>query len=328
MRVIADLSGNNPDDPDHYMRFDEMGDDSTDNILFAHWGAIKNAFYLRQYKNYKRKVSWHGGDPCCFLTGREEDFKNAVDIENYFDTSYIGCSYTAKWLNKHHGREKFELTLIPYNADDIPQKEYEKEFDAIYWGGIHNKDHMKILDIISKFNSNFYTIHPKHWNAASNGLMTQADWDRYNQQLTGILTPRKEIWETLRKTKVFVMTNILPLNPKHRENLNSIPDWESNEAFSHADDLIAPQMKTRAVEAAFNKTLSLVKRDPWNVIEDWFEPDVDFLYFDDYEDVPDMIREITKNWGDYTHIVDNAFEKAMNNYSSQKLFERMKGEGS
>ena len=147
------------------------------------------------------------------------------------------------------------------------------------------------------------------------------------KQLTGILAPRRELWETLRKTKVMPMANILPLREVHRQNLNFIPDWRNNEAFSHADELIAPQMKTRAVEAAFNKTLSLVKRDPWNVIENWFEPDVDFIYFDRYEDLPSIIRGIVNDWDDYKPIVESAYNKAMTTLSSQVLFKRMSGEG-
>ena len=165
MRVIADLSGNNPDDPDHYMRFDEMGDDSEDNVLFAHWGTILNPTYRKQYEHFKRKVSWWGGDPCSLVTGRHSDFHYGADLGDYFTKSFILCPYTVKWLNEYHHREKYELAIIPYNADDIPDREYEKEFDAIYWGGIHNVDHMKILDAIGGFNSNFYTIHPAHWNA-------------------------------------------------------------------------------------------------------------------------------------------------------------------
>jgi hypothetical protein len=326
MRVIANLEHNNPDDPDHYMKFDEMGDDSEDNILFAHWGSIINPAYREQYQHFKRKVSWWGGDPCCFMTGRQEDIHYSADLDDYFTKSFIICPYTAKWLNEHWGKEKFELAIIPHNANEVPDKEYEKEHDVIYWGGIHNRDHMKILDIIGDFNSNFYTIHPAHWNAYHEGLMDRTQANKYLEQLTGILSPRREIWETLRKTKVFIMTNTLPFNEKHRDNVKKLPNWQKNEAFSHIDQLIAPQMKTRPVEAAFNKTLNLVKKDPWNVIEHWFKPDEDFIYFDNYEDVPKILRSIINDWDDYLPIVESAYNKAINNLSSQKLFEKMSGE--
>jgi hypothetical protein len=156
--------------------------------------------------------------------------------------------------------------------------------------------------------------------------MTEEQWHRYVNQLTGAGVPHRELWKTLAKTKVFISTNILPLRPEHVASIKTVPGWEKNEAFSHVNQMIAPQMKTRAFAAAFNKTLNLIKRDPWNVIEHWFEPDVDFIYFDKYEQLPGLIKEISNNWGDYEKMVESSFEKAIDSYTCQKLFKRMSGE--
>ena len=323
MRVIQDLSDNYPDDLSHYTKFSEMGDDSTDNILFADLGAVTNPFLRHQYKDFSRKVGWTGEQPCAFTTGRKEIMGISGDLDDYFDKFYTVCPYSAEWLNEcFHKREKFELAIIPYNEKDVPQYEYEKEFDAIYWGNLHMRDHLHILEAIRGFKSNFYTVHPAHWTVK----MNKDSFHRYANQITGISTPRREMWEVLRKTKIFVITNILPLTEDHIKSITSMPHWQKNKAFSHLGQLIAPQMKTRAVEAAFNKTLSLIKRDPWNVIEYWFEPGVDFLYYDNNEDLPGMIKKISENWNDYKHIVDNAYNKAVNLYTSQKLFEMMSGD--
>jgi len=324
MRVISDLSDNNPDDPDHYMKFDEMGDDSNDNILFAHLGAISNPFYRHQYKNFKRKVSWCAEQPCAFATGRKEVMGISADLEDYFNTVYTACPYTANWLNEHfHKRDKFELVAVPYNKNDIPKENYEKEFDAIYWGGLHSRDHLLILEAIRDFKSNFFTIHPNNWTTQ----MTKDEWHRYINQLSGIGVPHRELWTTLAKTRVFISTNILPLRQEHINSIKTVPLWEKNEAFSHVDYGIAPQMKTRAFAAAFNKTLNLIKRDPWNVIEYFFKPDEDFIYFDKYEELPGIIKEVTNNWDDYAGIIDSAYEKALNSYTCQKLFKHMSQEG-
>ena len=112
MRVIADLSDNSPDDPDHYMKFDEMGDDSKENILFAHLGSVSNPFYRHHFKDFKRKVAWTGHQPCEFSTGRKEVMAMTFDMEDYFDKVYTLCPYTAKWLNDiFHKRDKFELSI-------------------------------------------------------------------------------------------------------------------------------------------------------------------------------------------------------------------------
>jgi len=324
MRVIADYSDNSPDDPDHYMKFDEMGDNSEENILFAHLGAVSNPFYRHHFKDFKRKVAWSGQQPCDFCTGRKEVMAMTFDLEDYFDIVYTPCPYTAKWLNEtFHKRDKFQLAVVPYNEDDVPKEDREKEFDAIYWGGVHNREHMAILDAMDGVKHNFFTQHPSTWTAD----MSEDEWHKYINQLTGHALPHRQLWDSLSRTKVFVSSNILPLRQEHVASIKKVPHWEKNEAFSHIDQMIAPQMKTRPIASAFNKALSLVKRDPWNVIENWFEPGVDFIYFDDYyEELPALIKDISNNWSDYEGIVDNAYKKAMGSYTSQKLFKKMSGE--
>jgi spore maturation protein CgeB len=69
--------------------------------------------------------------------------------------------------------------------------------------------------------------------------------------------------------------------------------------------------------------LMLVKRDPWNAIEFFYEPEKEFLYYEDESELPDMIREITNNWEKYKFIVDNAYERAINNYTTEAVLDTM-----
>ena len=323
MKVIQDLSDNYPDDVNHYTKFSEMGDDSKEEVLFVDLGAVSNPFFRHEHRNYKRKVALVWEQPCAWTSGRGDSMSVSGDFEDYYDEYYTICPYSADWLNEHfHGREKFKLAIVPYNINDTPQKEYEKEFDVIYWGNIHCLDHLHMLEAMRSFKSNFYTVHPAHWTVK----MSKDSFHRYANQISGISEPRRNMWEILRKTKIFVMTNTIPLTEAHIKSITSMPKWNKNEAFSNLEQMIAPQMKTRSIEAAFNKTLSLVKKDPWNVIEHFFEPGVDFLYYESNEQLAPMIQEITENWDDYKHIVDNAYEKAVNNYTSQQMY-KMISEG-
>jgi spore maturation protein CgeB len=81
-----------------------------------------------------------------------------------------------------------------------------------------------------------------------------------------------------------------------------------------------PQIKTRPIEAIFNKTLVLLKEDPWHVFDYWFEPGVDFLYYEKNEDLEWVIRQIVTNWDNYKHIPENAYKKAMELYTSERLY--------
>lgn len=86
-----------------------------------------------------------------------------------------------------------------------------------------------------------------------------------------------------------------------------------------------PQLKTRPFEAAFSKTLMLVLKDDFNVIEEWFTPNEDFIYFDTQEGMEELISEITKNYSNYIDIVENAYNKAVNHYTTEKFIEKYIG---
>jgi hypothetical protein len=83
-----------------------------------------------------------------------------------------------------------------------------------------------------------------------------------------------------------------------------------------------PQIKTRAFEAAFCKSLILCKKDNWNIIEKWFEPNKEFLYFENEIDLENLITEILKNYDKYQIIINNAYNKAINNYTTRHFVEK------
>jgi spore maturation protein CgeB len=73
-------------------------------------------------------------------------------------------------------------------------------------------------------------------------------------------------------------------------------------------------MKTRMIEAASTGTIFLVKRDEWNVIEEWFSPGKDFIYWTNYNDLYEKIFDITKNFDKYNNILDSAAKKVKQFY--------------
>jgi len=126
------------------------------------------------------------------------------------------------------------------------------------------------------------------------------------------------MWDILRETKIMVTSNLLYYDKNKMNVIKSIDRYEENKAFSKLETMTMPQIKTRVFEAALNKTLLLIRKDEWNVIEHWFEPDKDFLYYTD-ETLENKINEISTNWNNYTDIVNNAYKKAINNYTTQQV---------
>ena len=86
-----------------------------------------------------------------------------------------------------------------------------------------------------------------------------------------------------------------------------------------------PQLKSRPFEAAFCKSLMLVYKDDFNIIEEWFTPDEDFLYFSTEEELKNIISDALQNYERYSTIIYNAFNKAINNYTIEKFVEKYIG---
>ncbi len=83
-----------------------------------------------------------------------------------------------------------------------------------------------------------------------------------------------------------------------------------------------PQIKTRPFEAAFCKSLILCKKDQWNIIEEWFEPNTEFLYYEDSKDLYRILRKVLDNYDDYKDIIEKAHTKALNNYTTRHFINK------
>ncbi len=86
-----------------------------------------------------------------------------------------------------------------------------------------------------------------------------------------------------------------------------------------------PQTKSRYFEAAFCKSLNLMYWDEWNCIEEWFTPNEDFLYWKTEQDLYELIEDVTNNYDKYLPIVNNAYNKAMSEYTTKRFIEKYVG---
>jgi hypothetical protein len=83
-----------------------------------------------------------------------------------------------------------------------------------------------------------------------------------------------------------------------------------------------PQLKTRPFEAAFCKSLIICKKDDFNIIEEWFEPNKEFLYYENANDLEEIIIKVLNNYNDYIPMVERAYEKAINNYTTKHFIKK------
>ena len=227
-----------------------------------------------------------------------EDMDYIRKIESTFNLIFDICPYTNIWREKYFNSPKRINAFFPYDIKYTFPSE-NKEID-VYWTGTSKPGTFIdiIQSIISKFNHrivNFRTV--------------QAISHEEKLKLNG-------------KSKISITYGTL-FSKNEYGNLHHLDNWRENEAFSnYFDSGLIPQMKNRTYEAAFSKSIILNKRDPWNVIEDWFEPEKEFLYYDNEIDLEEKIHHILNNYGDYYHIAENAYNRAINNYTTQHFIDK------
>ena len=322
MKVVRDSSGEYGDCGYEYLDFEQHGDDSIDEVLFYGYASGRNKKLIEQHSSFDRKIFYQGEQPCGFYSLREKERLDSLYVGRNFDEVYTTCPYSAAWMNNLHNYDKYRTAIFPHNLKWAvqPDESPEKILDVIYWGNVPNDSKIvkNIIETIPKFKHNFFTL----------GLgMEQKYMDELAAKVgpfvTGVNVPRQLMWERLKYSKIMVTANLLYLSGREVEATKTLPRWQENRAFSHIDNYLMPQIKTRPIEAIFNKTLVLLKEDPWHIFDHWFEPGEEFLYYKEDEDLEPMIREISQNWQNYEHITQNAYNKAIKLYSSTELYNNM-----
>jgi hypothetical protein len=239
--------------------------------------------------------------------------------QSYFDEIFTICPYTAHVLNTTPN--KISDTIYTPICFPFREKHFnkyknitiaDKEKDVIYYGNLHHIVYGDLLKSISKFNYAFSTTAPTLPTEEMANLVTHFN------------ISSEEKWDLLSKCKINVGFNLLFLNPSHISNLKMISNIE---AFKNIDITyekgILPQMKTRMVESAACKTLMLMYKDNWNVIEEWFEPNKHFLYWETFEELESLIADVSNNYEKYWHIVEAANEHVQQ-YSIENLINKIK----
>ena len=64
----------------------------------------------------------------------------------------------------------------------------------------------------------------------------------------------------------------------------------------------------------------LCRRDPFYIIERYFEPGKEFVYFED-NNLEETIQNILNNYGLYEKVIERAYKRAVNNYTTKKFAE-------
>lgn len=312
MKVIKRSSSGYAQDPTKYFNFSRFQKDCGNFVLIE--GAFEEAslwnqfgFSHKQLQEIKKKkiVRLEFEEPNKFFIG-DKPWHYDKDFYKIFTL----CPYTSEWLNKKYGTEKRIPIYFPFNEEFIPKKQ-DKLYDIIYTGHIVSNQVLNDIKTISKFNYRF----------ASNS---------YDPLVTNKSVSYEEKMNLIAQSKITLVHNLLYPKKYHLINIWRIPDFRDNKAFElvpsrlhfwkifDSKRIVVPQLKSRVFEAAFSRSLILCKRDQFNVIERYFIPDKEFVYFEEGT-LEETINRILKNYPKYEKVAENAYNKAIKNYTVEKF---------
>ena len=128
------------------------------------------------------------------------------------------------------------------------------------------------------------------------------------------LSPENKLIE-MSKCKSSLSFNMIYMSPASQKN--------NFDVFDYFDKGIMPQFKVRTHEITSSKSLMLVKKDPWNLVSDFYKPEKEFIYFETFSELHERIQDIKSNFDQYKNIVENAYEKSYN-YTVESVYPYIK----
>jgi hypothetical protein len=274
-----------PDDPTLKLNFESLDTSDSDNIIL-HIDPRNDFEREPNKKYYCLDLELPNG----FLVIKN-DYINFY--ENKYDKIFTICPYTVKKRNKALGRELYQYVYFPSNSNW--NRINEKDIDVIYVG---SGAEWILNDSILKFN---YRVINKF-----GGKYVTEDYVNFDEK-----------HDLISRSKIAIVHNIL--------NVDSWPNLtEYDDFFEVRSEVVGfktiTQQKSRIVEAARCRTLLLCKEDDFNIIEDFFTPNVDFIYFNN-NNLGEKIEHILNNYDDYQYMIENAFLKVSNNYDIHNFYQ-------
>ncbi len=307
MKVFEKLLCEIPGTNSHFFKLSELSEEQSNVGLFLGYDFLENPNSYIESEGILKKIYLNITMPTEFCGDQ------SIFADDKFDEIWGICPYSVGWLNEIKSTNKYKTIFYPFNENDIPNK-VEKKYDVIYHGGLHGQKYLRMLEIISRYN---YRYLSQTFGINSMTMMMLGYATDTNLSNTDKL-------QKIAESKISICFNSFEVRDQNDLNhVKSKPNWQRNEAFKHVEDLgIIPQFKSRCNEAAFCRTLNLVQRDPWNIIERYYDTD-EFVYFDHVEELPFKINEILTNWDSYGDMIEKAYQRSLN-YTTKNLYKTIK----
>ena len=275
------------EDPIRKLDFEFFQNDPISNHIKLYLSPHNDFNIYKNYKNFSLDLE----TPNRFFNKDTRDY--ALWKENNFDKIFSICPILTKIRNKSLNKDVYETVFFPFSKNYIPE-DTEKLYDIIF---ISNNNPNWIIELKKDTNLNICII-GNHNSLATHTANTYIDKLNF-----------------IAKSKICIVHNIYYM-----------PSIDSN--FAEYEDIkncsingLTTQHKSRVVDAAFCKSLIFCKKDPFNIIEDIYEENKNFIYFDD-ECMVDKIYEILKNFDLHKKMINDTFNHALLNYTTEQFYKK------
>ena len=303
MKIVSNFNGDADWGVVPYMHKSLLpfNNDDSDEVLMNGVEWIYNDEIKQPYKDYKRKALLALWSPCEFTgsTGYHH-----FEHYSFFDDVFCVCPFTCEFMNKHFGYEKFHY--IPYPFTNYSVKEFGNyDADCSWMGSVSGQDHISALETLFKFNYKFITSQKNTW------MFHPYEFEK----CTHVDLSSEDKLIELSGCRSSLSFNMIYMSPASQKN--------NFRAFERFEEGIMPQFKVRTHEITSSKSLMFVKKDPWNLVADFYKPDEEFIYFDDFTELEDKINDLINNFDNYKNIIEKAYNRSQD-YTVEKIYPYLK----
>mgnify|MGYP003111141384 CR=1 FL=1 len=320
MKIIGPLGPYPPGDQlFHINNWHQFSNDERTKDVCLHIGCEPD---FRSIDKSKINIHIHGEWPNSWFNGtrRGMNVNTNVKIEKEFDYIFNFCRQTVESRGLPH-------VYVPYcydfdyilsqldfkNIDDV-----EKEVDVFMCATLPNRK------------SRDGDIHPVwDWHQVMknfNSVFCNNCWPDTNYTW-------KDKQTLSAKSKIsIVFDTFIGSTPACRDFAKAHYPWIKFKTGKGIKKPVLPQAKHRVFDAAFSKSIILCHKSPFageappynSPIEDYLDPDTDFIYFEDKQDLQDKIQEILRDYNNekYKKMTQSAFDKYKNNFSIDVMYEK------
>lgn len=201
--------------------------------------------------------------------------------EEYFDKILTINPTFVKNRNNVLGKELYQHVYFPYSTRYL-HTNFEKIYDVVY------TSNLDYFDVKNKIPSKSLI-----W-IGNDGNIKDIEYENKIDFIRG--------------SKIMLSHSVVSFK-------NQIDFMDTHKNILTHNDGIFEQHKARTIEAAFNKSIIIHFDTGQKIIEEFFENGVDFLYYKN-----GIIEEILNNYNHYNYLAENAYNKAINNFTTNNFY--------